>query len=229
MSFIDWLFPKRCVACKKIGDYFCADCFSRMSFSVKLLCIECNRNVIDGLTHTSCKKNDSIDGVFAAVVYSSVMKKALYTFKYPPYVSDLKNSLGELFYEGIIQHEAFIHSLTENSVFMPIPLHPQKFKKRGYNHAALLAKDLSKRLAISYSDILIRKKMTMPQFGLSKHQRGENMRDAFSLKVPISAQTVFLIDDILTSGSTMKEAAKVLKESGVTYVWGLVLARDQRV
>src|SRR5579859_6509560 len=88
---LDLLFPKRCVACKKRGEYVCANCFSRISFAVSPRCLMCEKPSIDGLTHPVCKTSYSIDGCFSAVTYNGIIKKILYTFKYSPYLSDLKH------------------------------------------------------------------------------------------------------------------------------------------
>ncbi|MDP2638108.1 MAG: ComF family protein [Candidatus Levybacteria bacterium] len=197
-----------------------------------MICLVCNKNSLDGLTHPSCKSRYAIDGAFSAVSYKGVVKKLLYNFKYKPYLSDLKNSLTELFYESIIQNEEFVRTIQQFNnkaiVLVPIPLHASRLRQRGYNHAEILAEILGKKLNLKVTDVLKRVKQTKTQFGLSLKQRKENISGAFMLntKYLIDNANVFLVDDILTTGSTLLEAAKILKKSGVKRVWGLTFARD---
>lgn len=186
------------------------------------------------MTHLGCRGRYTIDGAFASLAYKGVTKKLIYTFKYKPYVTDLRNTIGDLFYEGIIQKELFHKAFSKDTVFVPIPLHPSKFTKRGYNQSRILAEDLAKRFNCSMVDVLVRVKNTKSQYGLKKDERRENMEGAFRINgiSPASnaarndISNIFLVDDILTTGSTLFEAAHVLKKAGVKKVWGIVLARD---
>lgn len=232
MNLLDFLFPKRCINCKKIGEYLCPSCFSYISFNENSICLVCNRPSFDGKTHPGCKNKYSIDGSFSALEYKKTVKKLIYQFKYKPYLSDLKSVLVDLFYESLIQDYNFynIYNHKKNyTVLTPIPLHPSRLKERGYNHAEILAKELGKRFNLSVLNLLQRTRKTKSQFGLKRDERKENLTDAFSMvpNILISQYlNIFLVDDILTTGSTLLEAAKVLKKNGAKEVWGITLARD---
>jgi ComF family protein len=103
---------------------------------------------------------------------------------------------------------------------IPVPLHPSKKWSRGFNQATVLAKPLSKALKIPLSENMLRRiKKTTPQNQLNSHQRIENLEGAFLFdKKRYKPDTVILVDDIFTSGSTMSACAKVLKDSGVKRV-----------
>lgn len=210
-----------------MGDYICPNCFSFLSFDVSMICLVCNKGSIDGLTHPGCWGKYVIDGAFAGVAYKGVVKKLIYNFKYKPYLSDLTKSLVELFYESIIQQEIFQKVYGTKPFLVPVPLYRKRLNKRGYNHAKLLADGLSAKLNLPVLELLQRAKETKSQFGLTLKERKENIKDAFILnekhKIP---SNVFLVDDILTTGSTLLEAARILKKQGVKRVWGLALARD---
>lgn len=233
MSLLDLIFPKYCINCKKIGDYLCANCFSFLSFNDFELCLNCNKPSIDGLTHPYCKGKYIIDGAFSALAYKGVVKKLIYNFKYEPkFVSDLNSILVDLFYEALIQKERFaeICELFKNDlILVPVPLYSSKFKKRGYNQSELLAKGLSKRFRIPLFSVFERTKNTKTQVGLKKEERRENIKGAFELSFGISISkypNILLVDDVLTTGSTLLEAANILKRNGAKGVWGITLARD---
>ena len=225
---MDLIFPKHCVSCRKAGDYICANCFSYLSFDFAMICLVCNKNSFDGLTHPGCKSKYAIDGAFCGVAYKGVAKKLIYNFKYKPYLADLKKSLVELFYESIIQQEIFQKAYKTRPVLVPIPLHAKRLQKRGYNHAKLLAEGLSEKLNLPVVEILQRTRETKSQFGLKLKDRRENLRNAFifNSECKIIHPNIFLVDDILTTGSTLLEAARILKKNGAKRVWGLILARD---
>jgi len=228
MSFLDLLFPKRCVQCKKFSSYLCTDCFAAITFCDSMVCTVCQRQAMGGLTHPVCRTRYTIDGVFPSLVYKGVVKKIVHVFKYPPYLTDLQSQLIDLLSEGIIQKEEFVSLLDKSSIFVPIPLYPSKFRKRGYNQSVLLAQGLAKRLNLPVIDCLTRVRNTKTQVGLTKEERQKNIADAFALKFPIdNSLQVFLVDDVVTSGSTMKEAAKILKKAGVKKVWGVTLAHGE--
>ena len=210
-----------------MGDYICPNCFSFISFDVSMICLVCNKGSIDGLTHPGCKGRYTIDGAFAGVAYKGIVKKLIYKFKYKPYLADLQKTLVELFYESIIQQELFQKAYGLKPALVPIPLSGRRLRSRGYNHAKLLADGLSKKLGLKQLDILQRVRETKSQFGLTLKQRKENIKDAFILDKKFKTPTnIFLIDDILTTGSTLLEAARILKKNGAKMVWGLTLARD---
>lgn len=252
MGLLDFVFPKYCVNCRKVGAYICANCFSFISFDLSMICLACNKGSFDGLTHPRCRGRYVIDGAFSAISYKGIVKKLIYNFKYKPYLSDLNKTLVELFYESIIQQELFIKTIQQSSnlpagrqgktIFLvPIPLHANRLRNRGYNHSELLAKGLSNKLNLRTMNALKRTKNTKSQFGLNLKDRKENLKEAFMLDTSPDTQdelakslragkihnaNILLIDDILTTGSTLLEAARILKRNGAKKVWGLTLARD---
>jgi competence protein ComFC len=232
MSLLDFLFPKYCVCCKTFGSYLCATCFSLVSFTETGFCVVCQKAAIGGMTHPVCRNSRTIDGVFSSLVYTGVVKKLISQFKYRPYLTQLKGTLTDFFYEGLIQKELFYSLTQEQSLLVPIPLHKLKLRKRGYNQAKLLAEGLSRKLDIPVQDLLERIKNTKTQVGLSQQERAENIRGAFALSETYvtkmkNIKNIFLVDDVATSGATLQEAAKILKKAGVGTVWGITLAHGQ--
>jgi len=230
MGILDFVFPKKCVVCKNGGSYLCANCFSFLSFDPKTLCLICNQPSFNNLTHPKCVRKYAIDGCFSALSYNKTVQKLIYNFKYKPYLTDLKNVLADLFYESIIQNEQFQKQIKNGEwAFVPIPLSTSKYRKRGYNQAEILAKELSKQLNFPVQNLLLRTKETKTQVGLTNLQRKLNVHQVFEMKSKKSElknQNIFLIDDVATTGSTLLEAAKILKKAGAKKVFGLTLARD---
>ncbi len=229
MDLFGLLFPKRCVCCRSTGEYLCTKCFSYLSFDTKPLCLVCDRPSFNNLTHPVCHKKFTIDGCFSAVSYNKTAKKLIYSFKYKPYLSDLKNLLSELFYESIIQKELFMNLIKDgNWIIASIPLSDSKLRKRGYNQAEILAFELSKRLNIPRKNLLKRVKDTKSQFKLTKKEREKNIKGAFKLihNSEFIIQNVLLVDDVVTSGATLLEASNILKRNGAKRVIGLTFARD---
>lgn len=228
MSLLDVFFPKKCVGCKQLGEYLCANCFITLSFDIHSLCLVCGKNSLDGLTHPKCVGKYTIDGSFCGVVYRGVMKKLLYQFKYQPYLSGLASFLTEFLYDSLIQQELFQEVLETQPLLIPIPLSGKRQRQRGYNQSLLLAKALAKKFDLPMGEVLKRNKETKPQYGLKKEERLVNMQDAFVFVGPKGKRAALLIDDVLTTGSTFLEAAAQLKRNGFVHVYGVALARDQQ-
>ncbi|MDP3941311.1 MAG: ComF family protein [bacterium] len=231
MGLSDFLFPKKCVNCGKFGDFVCPDCFIYISFDVPLICLVCNRQTYTGLTHDRCRGRYIIDGAFSSVVFGKVAKKLVYRLKYKPFLSSLCVFMVDLFYESLIQKEAFARVYDDQSLLVPIPLHKTKYRQRGYNQAELLAKGLSVKLGVPVVSTLERVKKTQSQVSLDRKMRRENIAGAFVIAEKageiLRKKTIFLVDDVLTSGATLSEAASVLKRGGAGKVYGLTLAHGQ--
>jgi ComF family protein len=229
--YLDMLFPKHCLGCQKYGTYLCEDCKSCfVEISQYQYCL-CKKPILLINNCPKCK-NKKLDALYFATSYQkSFVKKLIYYFKYEPFIiKELSHSLSYL----IIEHFYLLENppcfLTDktNFILIPIPLHINKLKKRGFNQAEELAKELSKYLNIPLiSDFLIKNKETLPQTELDNEARKENIKGVFLVKdnKKIDEKNILLIDDVYTTGSTMEEAAKVLKRAGAEKVIGIVIAR----
>ena len=168
-----------------------------------------------------------IDGCFAIVSYAGIVKKLLYQYKYRPNLSDLRSFLAELFYEGMIQNE-LLYKQFDNALLVPIPLHTSRLRSRGYDQVALLTDELSKQSGLPVRKLLRRVKKTASQYGLKREDRMQNIKDAFTvLETEKHERTILLVDDIITSGTTLAEAARVIKRGGYKKVYGLAFAHGQ--
>ena len=114
------------------------------------------------------------------------------------------------------------------SLVMPVPLHPSRLRSREFNQALLLADRLAARLGLTLSfEQLVRVRATRPQTELDRKERARNVRRAFAVQNPagLVSERVLLVDDVLTTGATVNECAKVLRRAEVESVTVLTLAR----
>ncbi len=158
-----------------------------------------------------CKKKPSVDQAIAAYHFEEPLRTLLHEFKY---------------HEGLYLC-SFLATLILNAIppmakktqcLIPVPMHPQRLRQRGFNQAAELTKQLGNALKLPY-DLSHCKKIinTAPQASLNAEQRRKNLRQAFHAE-PLPYQHITLVDDLLTTGSTVNELAKILKEQGVAQV-----------
>ncbi|MFL7794769.1 MAG: ComF family protein [Anaerolineae bacterium] len=115
-------------------------------------------------------------------------------------------------------------------VIVPVPLHADRLRERGYNQAALLARELARQADLAIDEqVLVRKRATAPQVKLDANQRKENMRDAFCCPDDsLAGKRILLIDDVCTTGATLEACAAALLESGAHSVQALTLARARK-
>lgn len=229
MTLLDLLFPRTCLNCGKTGAYFCSECLNFTSLDRERICPVCERLAVGGTTHPGCLKDRSLDGFTSVFAYKGIIRKAIGKLKYK-FVSDIGSELVELFLSSLGEDESFTRFCRQSEVcLVPVPLHPARERWRGFSQTRLLGKMITDNLGIKMVDLLIRTKNTKPQVGLKEEERKTNIKDAFSvnpvLSLKYSVFSIILFDDVWTSGSTLKEAARTLKKVGAGKVWGLTLAR----
>ena len=225
MDIFDLVFPRVCLECKKKGKYVCDKCLSKLP-SVRQICPVCQKPSIDGFTHPKCLKPQSLDGLIILWSYQGVIRRAIISLKYK-FVKDVSSELSKLILEKT--KDLFLFQ-KENGIITTVPLFWIRKNLRGYNQVDEIAKTLAKNFSYDfYPDLLIRKKLKDPQVKLSREERTKNVQGVFVLntkyKAVLKKAYVMVVDDVYTTGSTLKEAGKVLKRSGVKEVWGLVVAR----
>lgn len=232
IKILNLILPPRCINCGKIlmDDIgLCPECFNEINFISQPYCKKCglpfeNAPNSKSLLCGHCmKKGKSIFRLGrSAIKYDDASKNLVLSFKFMDKTDNakvfaqwLKIAGKDIFSDGV-------------DVIVPIPLHFTRLVKRRYNQSALLARELSKLTGIrtDYNSV-IRHRKTKPQVQFSGHARVKNVKDAFSVKYidRIKGQRVLLIDDVLTTGSTLKECALALKKAGAKSVDSLTVAR----
>ena len=236
--FLDLLFPVRCLICLKSSpptegqeDYVCSSCLEKVKFKVEPECTFCSSRSLNGQTCPFCRQDHYLDFLWAAADYEeSIVKKALWAFKYR-FIKDLQMPLANLLEDYLRRKK--IDKLLENYhqqiLLVPIPLHQRRFNWRSYNQSQLLAQSLAKKFNLKMeNNVLLRLKHKTPQAELKdKRERTRNSKNIFACPRSdlVQGKVVILVDDISTTGSTLDEAARILKKSGAEKVIGLVVAK----
>jgi len=217
----DLVFPKKCINCKKEGAYLCEDCLSLIEINPFRQCL-CEK--MEKRDKCDNCKNKYLDKIFSAASFQNkILKEAIHKFKYG-YIKDLSQPLSIL----MLTHLQIIEAKIDKSfVIIPVPMTDKKKRRRGFNQAEEMGKIISEATSIPLlANVLIKTKETLPQMELKKEERIENIKNCFEIKKNIKDNVVLLIDDVYTTGSTMDECARILKQSGTKEVWGLTVARE---
>lgn len=231
MNFLlDILFPKKCVGCKSFGSYFCQDCINNLR-QADLVCPKCEKLAIGGLTHPICRRKFGLNGLWSLGIYENPLREAIKKIKYGR-VSEVAPVLVDILVEYWARYQPFIldqikKDRGEGWVVVSVPLHWFRENSRGFNQSHLIAELLAKKLGLTYADALDRVKYTKPQVGLKGKERHQNIRNSFALSTNYQLPTTncLLIDDVWTTGSTLRECCYILKRAGAKKVWALTLAR----
>lgn len=223
----DFLFPKFCLACKKEGTFLCSKCFFKIETFAAPFCPYCNSRTFNGKICKRCRK--TLFGFVTTGSYNSeLLRRLIEVFKYN-FIKELARPLAYLILKFLAENpeiEFFKNSL--DFVILPIPLHSQRLRWRGFNQAEAISSELSSLLKIPVeNDILLKIKSTRPQVELKKEEKVENVKGAFKIFNPekIKNKKIILVDDVATTLSTLEEAAKALREAGIKKIWGLVVAK----
>lgn len=196
LSIIDAIYPPKCIACDSIVE--------RNEYPI---CTNCNSSI-------NWFSSD-VSSVRSLAAYDGKWAEVIHNFKYNNR-TDLAGPLGRLLAKRVI---------CEYDLILPVPLHPKRLRERGYNQSALMAGVMAKETGLKWHcNVLRRVKESPPQVGLDHAKRLENVKGAFESK-SLAGETILLIDDVLTTGATIKECIGVLKKAGGGIIDALTLAR----
>jgi ComF family protein len=218
------LFPKLCVGCRKSGTLLCDNCWPKIEFVYAPICPVCRGQSVAGLTHPGCQAPQGLDGLICLAYYRGPVKSLVRQLKYQG-ATVTQELVAQLLSAYLDHQEIFLPP----GIVVPIPLHPSALNKRGFNQAEVIANVMTRQLQLPIiTTVLSRVKNTASQTKLTKEQRQINMRGAFALDTSESVKgaTFIVVDDVFTTGATLREAAKVLKRAGAAKVFGFTLAQD---
>ncbi len=225
MFFADVLFPKMCLGCGYLGVYICPKCLKKLKPVEKDICPHCERPSFFGLTHPACQKTGRLDGLVSIFYYDDFLKKIIKSIKYR-LATEVWHDFCRIIEPESLYKISRYRALSMKFFLQPVPLHSHRLRERGFNQAQLIARFFHSYTNYPLSDFLKRTKVTTAQAQLKTGQkRYHNISGVFAVTTPVRGKKIILIDDVATTGATLKEAARVLKRAGAKSVYALVMAK----
>jgi ComF family protein len=223
--FLDLCFPPHCTICKKSGQIFCSSCYASIQLLSPPFCKHCHAPLAPNNICRKCADHPlRLSGLRMVSAYQEPLRSCIRAFKY----SGNKRLARPL---GTLLVQAYKRAGLAADMIIPVPLHAQRLRQRGYNQAQLLAEVCSAELGIPLDiSLLTRVRATAAQADLSGRERWKNVAGAFLLHPQSNPRVLYkrnilLIDDVCTTGATLEACAAPLFAAGANTVWGLVLAR----
>lgn len=226
--FLTLLYPPRCLVCKTLGESgLCTGCAAQIVPVAAPFCAVCGQTIApdDGGCWHCHRRRPAFVRARSLGVYDGVLRHAIHQFKYRDR-PQMAVPLGRLLAAYATANQSALNGLAFDAL-LPVPMHPARQRVRGYNQSERLARVLSRQLSIPLrTGVLVRSRPTRPQVGLTGDARRTNLHGAFAVKQPeeVAGQTLLLIDDVVTSSSSLQECALALKAAGATAVFALTLA-----
>jgi competence protein ComFC len=225
------VYPPTCTICSSsvgLREYLCPDCEAKLVRIVPPFCATCSEPFDGAITTTFSCANCAhrvlhFDAAVSAYRSRGIARHVILNFKYGRQIH-LRHLVGRwllaAFDDSRLRERRF-------DMIVPVPLHPARQRQRGFNQAALLAERLGPHLGVAVRPVLQRVRFTTTQTAFDRAERIQNLRHAFRLRknADVRKLDVLLIDDVLTTGSTLSECARVLKKSGARSVYAATAAR----
>lgn len=205
-TILDYICPQKCIYCNKTGE---------------IICEKCLEQIYD--THIFKKVNNNVfDYVFCGSNYNNIIRTQIHSFKFHE-----KAYLYKYFIRICLRNKQIIDFLKQFDYITYVPMHYKKERKRGYNQSKLLAKELGIKLNIKVKKYLKKVKENKVQSLLNQKERIENVKNVYKIKKSryLNNKKIILVDDIFTTGSTIKECSKILKENGANIICVFVVAK----
>jgi competence protein ComFC len=239
-ALLSVVFPAGCRICEQLLTEatripICNDCLSSFRPIRGTVCEKCGRPVegppsssdAETFVCPTCVNEEwggyAFDRARSWAVYEGALVRAILLLKF-----ENIDPLGKLFARSLADVVVDGGAAFQADVVVPVPLHRQRERERGYNQAALIARPLAKRLGLPYKSVLLTRIRPRPdKHLLSYEERWESVRGAFATRPgsQVDNLRVLLVDDVMTSGATLDSCAKTLREAGARSVIGLTVAR----
>ena len=225
-TLLDLLYPPRCPICDDLlppGRLICPECLPKLSYVKKPRCLICGKGISDATQEycRDCRKKPHMYEQGRALFEYPSVAMSMYRFKYggrKEYARFYGKQIAYYLKEDIRKWHA--------QALVPVPIHPQRKYKRGYNQAEALAEEIGFYLQIPVEKGLLKRvKNTQPQKLLDDRQRQNNLKNAFKIgQNDVKWKSIIMIDDIYTTGSTIDHCARVLKQHGVEKIYYIAIA-----
>ncbi|MCF7906380.1 hypothetical protein K9L04_00415 [Patescibacteria group bacterium] len=226
---LDTLFPNKCINCGKTGDFLCKNCLNVINKLDLGKCLFCKEKCNFGICE-KCFLNKYFDGVFCIFNYKDI-KNLIKDMKYNGFY-DICRFFGEILADFYIKYNINSYFESSNILLIPVPMHRKRLRKRGYNQTFKISESFSYKTKINiYDKILFRTKNTIKQATLSEKERKENLKGVFdcNLKnlsnIDIKNSVVLLLDDVITTGSTLSECSICLRKYGFEKIYIIAIAK----
>ncbi len=222
---INFLFPVNCCCCGgelklSFNGSLCSGCSGSLEIINSAGCLFCGKPFKEFYGIHNCGEiKTNIDDFYVAGYYSGNIRKVIIEFKY-----ERKKYLGKLL--GQLLNDLYLTRINERlDLIMPVPLTGERKRRRGYNQAEVLARELSNFSGIKMKKrILIKTRETETQSLLKKSERLKNIRGVFKAKKKLFGKSILLVDDVATTGATLQSCSGELKKSGAEKVTAVVVA-----
>lgn len=225
MSFLlKLLYPPKCIVCSKVlpiqseAPFVCSGCVKHLPQIPLHICPTCGKPLDVDAAKPYCvyctRKLTGFTFLISPFYYDEGVRESILRMKFGG-CANYAETYAYYLYERIQRYG----KLPELDLIVPAPISKNRKKERGYNQAALIAKQLSLRMNVPWEEILLKTKETPPQSTLSAEQRKHNLAGAITFAHPITAKNILLIDDVYTTGSTAYACARALKKAGGKQVY----------
>ena len=216
--------PEYCIVCRREGRYICGDCEAsdvNLPPLTKPYCVLCAAPGVPQLCGWCRQSAPSFHRARAPYEFRGAARRAVHDLKYR-HVRIAAPHMARLLAADLRRnpHPA--------DAYIPVPLHPRRQRSRGFNQSELMARELGKLTGVPVrTDALRRLRNTPPQVSMeTSGARRRNIADAFVCGADLAGMRCIVIDDVLTTGSTMSACADALLDAGAAHVWGLAFARQ---
>ncbi|MHB1392767.1 MAG: double zinc ribbon domain-containing protein [Clostridia bacterium] len=224
---LDLIYPEKpkCDICGRVGAANpCDTCMASLDYLQGVTCLHCGKQLNEQYSKSICPDCSAgifhYDRAYSCFAYSGMGKELICKFKYEGKIR-LSKVIAGLMVERLRNEGLVIDAIA------PVPIHESKLRTRGFNQSYIIAQELGERLRKPVLDCLVRTKETKEQYNLDRAHRYLNIIDAFSVKLLYNNdkyKSILLVDDIYTTGSTVNECSKVLKEFGARNVYVITAA-----
>jgi ComF family protein len=214
------LLPGTCLLCSSdsAAMLLCRACSADLPSLPQHLCPQCSAQTTHGERCGAClKAPPAFAKTLAIFRYEFPVDRIIHAYKYGHQIA-VAEWAAELIANQI--------QASEYDLLIPMPLHPARLRERGFNQSVEIARRIASKMKLPLdSHSLIRRRATSPQAELPMKERARNVRGAFECKTDLSARRILLIDDVMTTGATLREAARVIKLHGAAQIDVAVVAR----
>ena len=209
------------MVCRREGSYLCTDCESYLPPLQKPYCILCASPRVPQLCESCRRVAPAFDSVRAPYEFLGSVRNIVHDLKYRNV--RIAGPYGARLLAAYLERNPY-----PVDAYCPVPLHPRRERSRGFNQSELIARELSVLTGIPMDTTALRRtRNTPPQVSMdSADDRQSNIEDAFECTTDVPGRRYMLIDDVITTGSTMSACADALKDAGAANVWGLAFARQ---